>query len=270
MSDELLYRIALTLQPEIGDIGGKKLIAYCGGVEAVFREKKQHLLKIPGVRLKAIESLKNHSSLHRAEEEIKFLERYQISPLFFLDEAYPNRLKHCNDSPMMLYLKGDVDLNNKRVVSIVGTRHATEYGKSVVSQLVRDLREMSVLIVSGLAYGIDSLAHRACLEYQVPTVGVLAHGLDQIYPKVHRSIAEKMLKNGGLLTEFVSFTKMEPAYFPRRNRIVAGMADAVVVIESAVKGGALITADIAFSYNRDVMAFPEKPVIPCQQDAIPS
>jgi DNA processing protein len=157
---------------------------------------------------------------------------------------------------MMLYLKGTIDLNARRILSIVGTRNSTEYGRGMTQQIVRDLSDSNIIIVSGLAFGIDSIAHRCCLENSIPTLGVLAHGLDQIYPKAHRSLASKMLKNGGLLTEFVSFTEMDPSYFPRRNRIVAGISDAVIVIESAVKGGALITADIALSYNRDVLAVP--------------
>ncbi len=180
MTDQLLYKIALTLVPGIGDVLGKKLVAYCGGPEAVFREKKRQLEKIPGMGPASIHNLLNHSVFDRAEEEIAFVVKYHIKPLFYLDKAYPKRLQHCADSPIMLYYKGDADLNATYVVGIVGTRNATEYGRQLCDQLVDGLAPLGVLIVSGLAYGIDTAAHRAAVKAGLPTVGVLGHGLDRI------------------------------------------------------------------------------------------
>lgn len=256
MTDQLLYKIGLTLIPGVGDISGKKLVAYCGGPEAVFLEKRRSLEKIPGIGVQTVQSIVNQNVLGRAEEETKFIEKNDIKPLFYLDKDYPKRLQHCADSPMMLYYKGNADLNELRSLAIVGTRNATDYGKSVCEQLIDDLKNDKILINSGLAYGIDSCAHRAAVKFSIPTVGVLAHGLDRVYPYLNRGLADRMLENGGLLTEFLSGTTPDRENFPRRNRIVAGMSDAVVVIESAKRGGAMITADIANSYNRDVFAFP--------------
>ncbi len=256
----LHYKIAITLIPNIGDITGKKLIAYCGGIEAVFKENKKALLKIPGIGLQLVQSIIDNKSnvIKRAEEEVRFIEDKNIKPLFFLDDNYPERLKNCIDGPMMLYFLGNADLNKKRIIAVVGTRNATEYGKELTTNLIQDIVDIDVLVVSGLAYGIDSFAHKAAVQNQVCTVGVLAHGLDRIYPNINRSIADKMLLNGGLVTDFISNTNPDRENFPKRNRIIAGLSDAVIVVEAARKGGALITADIANSYNRDVFAFPGK------------
>ncbi|MBE9481937.1 MAG: DNA-protecting protein DprA [Bacteroidetes bacterium] len=252
----LLYQIGITLIPGVGDIVGKKLIAYCGSVEAVFKEKKKLLLKIPGIGKSTVNSVINQKILERAEEEIRFIEKYKIDTLFYLDDKYPYRLKQCEDSPMLLFYKGTADLNAPKIISIVGTRKASEYGKEICSSLIKGLIEQNILIVSGLAYGIDTCAHKTSLESNLKTVGVLAHGLDKVYPQLNKSLAEKMLNNGGLLTEFLSKTTPDRENFPKRNRIIAGLSDAVIVIESAIRGGALITADIANSYNRDVFAVP--------------
>ncbi|MCK4360783.1 MAG: DNA-processing protein DprA [Bacteroidales bacterium] len=252
----LLYQIGITLIPGVGDIVGKKLIAYCGSVEAVFKEKKKLLLKIPGIGKSTVNSIINQNILERAEEEIRFIEKYKIDTLFYLDDKYPYRLKQCEDSPMLLFYKGTADLNAPKIISIVGTRKASEYGKEICSSLIEGLIEQNILIVSGLAYGIDTCAHKTSLESNLKTVGVLAHGLDKVYPQLNKSLAEKMLNNGGLLTEFLSKTTPDRENFPKRNRIIAGLSDAVIVIESAIRGGALITADIANSYNRDVFAVP--------------
>lgn len=254
--DDLIYKIAITLVPNVGCVNGKNLIAYCGGVEAIFTEKKRFLMKIPGIGEATVNSIINHNVFERAEEEIRFIEKFRIKPLFYLDDDYPARLKQCTDSPLLLYYKGDADLNNAKIVAIVGTRKATEYGRDMCHRIVEGLSESNVLIISGLAYGIDTWSHKAALDYNLPTVAALGHGLDQIYPYTNRSLAEKMLVNGGLITEFVSHTKPDRENFPMRNRIIAGMSDAVVVIEAGVKGGALITADLANSYNRDVFAVP--------------
>jgi DNA processing protein len=258
----LIYQIALTLIQGIGDVQGKKLVAYCGGAEAVFREKRKNLLKIPGVGQSIANSVHNKEVFLRAEQEIEFITQYRIYPLYYLEPEYPERLRHCEDSPMMLYFKGRANLSQRRVLSVVGTRMPTEYGKAMCGQIIQELSDQGVLIVSGLAYGVDTAAHRASLTAGLPTVGVLAHGLDQIYPYVNRPLAEKMTENGGLLTEFLHGTSLNRDYFPRRNRIIAGLADATLVIESAMKGGALITADIANSYNRDVFALPGRATDP--------
>jgi DNA processing protein len=256
----LVHNIGITLLPGVGSVTAKNLIAYCGSSEAVFAEKRSRLEKIPGVGTMITETISNSSiqkdALERAEEEIKFIEKENIIPLFFTDDLFPRRLKECADSPVMLYTKGIMNLNSERIVSIVGSRKSTAYGKKICEQLVDALASYNVLILSGLAYGIDICAHRASMKNNLPTVGVLAHGLDNLYPSEHYNTSIKMLENGGLATEFMSKTKMNPEYFPRRNRIVAGMADAIIVIEATVKSGALITAEIANSYDRDVFAVP--------------
>ncbi len=254
----LKYKIGITLIHGVGDVSAKRLIAYCGSAENVFKERKDKLLKIPGVGEVLAKSISTQDILQRAEEEIYFIEKYKIEPLFYLDENYPKRLKHCEDSPVMLYYRGNADLNEKKILSIVGTRNASHYGKHICEKIIEELSSQNVLVVSGLAYGIDICAHKSALKNNLKTVGVLAHGLDKIYPPENNSTAKRMLSNGGLLTEFISKTKMIPEYFPQRNRIVAGIADAVLVVESAEKGGSLITAEIANNYNRDVFAIPAK------------
>ena len=255
--NDLLYQIAVTLLPGIGDISGKKFVQYCGSAEAIFKETRKSLEKITGMREASIDAICNPKEyLKRAEEEIAFIEKNGILPLFFLDSDYPRRLLQCDDAPMMLYYKGQANLNANRVVAIVGTRNITDYGKENCNQLVEDLKDDNVLIVSGLAYGVDTCAHKAALKNGIPTVGVMGSGMQQIYPAVNKKLANDMLEQGGVLTENISGTQPDRENFPRRNRIIAGMADAVVVIESAMKGGSLITADIANSYNRDVFAYP--------------
>jgi DNA processing protein len=260
MSETLKYKIALTLIPNIGDILAKRLVAYCGSPEGVFKEKKQALEKISGIGAIYADSVRkvNDYVFKRAEEEMVFIEKNNITPLFYLDKNYPKRLTYCEDSPVMLYFKGNTDLNTQKVISIVGTREPTEYGKKVCEKLISDLAVYNVTIVSGLAYGVDICAHKAALESKLPTVCALAHGLNKIYPSVHQSIAQKMLEHGGWLSDFMSNTNPDKENFPKRNRIVAGIADATIVIESKKSGGSLITADIANSYSRDVFAFPGK------------
>lgn len=195
-------------------------------------------------------------ALKRAEEEIKFIEKEKITALFFTEKIFPFRLKQCEDAPVLLYYKGSADLNAQKIISIVGTRNATNYGKKITEKIIEELSPFSPLIISGLAYGIDICAHRASLKNNLPTIAVLAHGLDLLYPGDHANTAKQMCEQGGLLTEFISKTEMLPEFFPRRNRIVAGLADATIVIESKKSGGSLITADIANSYNREVFAVP--------------
>lgn len=254
----LVYQIGITLIPGIGDINGKKLIAYCGGAEAVFKEKKKALLKIPGIGVSTVDSIISQKVLQRAEEEIKFIQKYNIQSFFFTDKNYPQRLKHCIDGPILLFFKGNADLNTKRIVGVVGTRNASEYGKETGNKILEELATLDVLVLSGLAYGIDTIAHKSALKNNLKTVGVLAHGLDRIYPAANKSLAEKMVTHGGLVTDFLSKTNPDRENFPKRNRIIAGMVDALIVVESAIRGGALITANIANSYDRDVFAFPGK------------
>jgi DNA processing protein len=256
MERELLYKIGLTFIDHVGHVTSKVLISYCGSAEAVFKEKKQNLLRIPDIGEVTAEAIVQQNILHLAEKEIKFIEKNNITPLFYLDKAYPLRLKQCADCPVVLYYKGSANLDAERIVAIVGTRNATDYGKKICNDLVEGLKESGVLIVSGLAYGIDAASHKAALKYGLPTVGVVGHGLDSIYPPENNSLAQKMLDNGGLLTDFTSETKLAPENFPKRNRIIAGLSDAIIVVESKVSGGAIITADIAFSYNREVFAVP--------------
>jgi DNA processing protein len=252
----LLYQIALTYVKNIGPSLAKSLIAHVGSAEGVFKTPAAKLLKVPGIGEKTVSQLNYTEALNLAEQELKFVEKNNINVLFYTDSDYPKRLKNCHDSPILLYSKGNADLNSQRIVSIVGTRNATEYGKNLCKQLVDDLQQHNVLVVSGLALGIDVAAHKECLKQNVATVGVLGHGLDKMYPSQNRLIAEKMLENGGLLSEYPSGTAPDRENFPQRNRIVAGLADAIVVVEASTKGGALITAEIANSYNRDVFAFP--------------
>jgi len=229
-----------------------------GSVEGVFQEKEKNLLKIPGVGEVNAKRVVRQNVLERAMREVEFILKNKISTYFYLDENYPTRLKGCSDAPIILFFKGNVNLNEKRIISVVGTRNATNYGKEICDELIRNFSEKSypIVVVSGLAYGIDVHAHKACLKYNVPTVGVFAHGLDKIYPALHAPIAAKMIENGGLVSDFISESAIDRQNFLRRNRIIAGLADATVIVESAEKGGALVTADIANSYNRDVFAFP--------------
>jgi DNA processing protein len=252
----LLHQVGLTFIKNIGPTLAKTLLAYFGDEEKVFNASEAKLLKVPGIGDKTIAQLNFTEALGKAEEELKFIKKNAINVLFYTDSAYPKRLKNCADSPILLYSKGNADLNKYRVISIVGTRNATDYGKQLCRQLIEELEPYNVLVVSGLALGIDVAAHKECLRVNMPTVGVLGHGLDRMYPGQNRSVADRMLENGGLLSEYPSGTMPDRENFPQRNRIVAGLADATIVIEASVKGGALITAEIANSYNRDVFAFP--------------
>jgi DNA processing protein len=258
-TDELIYQLALTQITGIGHGLAKTLVSYCGSAARVFKEKQDVLKKIPGIG-EIIAGKINQGktkALEVAEGELKFIEKNHIKPLFYTDKDYPSRLKLCNDGPAMIFVKGNCNFNGSKVLAFVGTRNATEYGKNITESLIQNLAvHDDLLIVSGLAYGIDIAAHKACLKNNIPTVGVVAHGLDLLYPSAHKSTADKMIENGAVISDFISGTKPDRENFPSRNRIVAGMCDAVIVVESAAKGGALITAEIANSYNRDVFAVP--------------
>jgi DNA processing protein len=258
-TNSLKYKIALSLIPKVGHITARKLVAYVGDFEGVFKESKKNLLKIPDIGQTLANNIVHAKNvLPLAEKEIEFIEKNNIRVVFYLDEEYPERLKHCTDAPILLYTKGKLSLNQRKVLSIVGTRKATDEGVSFGKSLVRALadRGHNPVIVSGLAYGIDAAAHRAALDNNLATVAVLGHGLDIIYPASHKSLAKKIMDNGLLITDFPSKSKRDKNNFVKRNRIIAGLSDATIVVESGEKGGALITADIANSYNRDVFAVP--------------
>ncbi|CAN5403546.1 DNA-processing protein DprA [soil metagenome] len=256
MSDEKLYQIALSIIPGIGDVITKNLISYCGSAKAVFQNNKSKLSKIPGVGSKTASLISSQPYLSEAEKELKEAEKQNVQVLFYTDKSYPERLKQVYDAPPLLYFKGNCNLNALKIISIVGTRLASNYGKEVVEEIVAGLVKHSATIVSGLAYGIDIFAHRNAIKNNLPTVGVMASGSNIIYPSVHKDIALQMMENGGLLTEYRLGVKPDAHNFPMRNRIIAGMTDAVIVVEAAKKGGALITAEIANSYNKDVFAVP--------------
>jgi len=258
MNPDLLYQIALTQIPNIGAVHAKNLIEHFGDAANIFKARKKDLAAVEGIGEIKATSIKNFTDFDAAEKEIQFTEKHRIQPLFLKDEAYPKRLLHCYDPPTLLFYRGTADLNNPKVVSIIGTRNNTDYGKQITESIVQGLCELNVLIVSGLAFGIDAIAHKTATANKLSTVGVLAHGLNTIYPIQHKQLARDILMNGGLLTEFLSNTKPDKHNFPRRNRIVAGMADATIVIETQVKGGSMITAELAYNYNRDLFAVPGK------------
>lgn len=257
MQNTLLHQVALTLVPHIGPVQAKLLIEHLGDATAVFKAKKQALEKIEGIGTVRAASIRHFADWQEAEKEIAFIERYKITPLFLGSEQYPRRLFHCYDPPTLLYYRGNAPLNAERVVAIVGTRYKTDYGRQLTEALVSGLARYNVMVISGLALGIDAIAHKAALKNELPTIGVLAHGLDKMYPAEHKTLAKDMLRQGGgLLTEFRSKTAPDKHHFPARNRIVAGMSDAAIIIETDIKGGSMITANLANDYNRDVFAFP--------------
>jgi len=260
LNTELLtYQIALTLIPGVGPVNSKNLLSYCGSVEAVFSSPKAKLLKVPGIGKKTIESIQQSKALFEAaQNEIDFIRQNNIQPIFYTDVKYPQRLKQCADGPLLIYKKGEADLNAERMIAIVGTRRISSYGKLICKQLVKQLKQYNVTIVSGLAYGVDFQAHKNACENNITNMAVLGHGLDRIYPAANKPLAQKIQQNGCLLSEFVSGTNPDRENFPKRNRIVAGMCDATIVVETAQKGGAVITAYLAQSYNRDVFAIPGK------------
>jgi DNA processing protein len=257
----LIHKIALGIIPYVGDISARKLVSYFGSVEAVFSEPYGNLIKIPGIGPTLAQHICSKSYLEHAEKEAEYVTKHNIKTYFYLDNDYPYRLKQCEDSPVVFFFKGNADLNANKLLSVVGTRNATQKGKEQCNKIVQNIaeRHSDLIIVSGLAYGIDVEAHKAAIANNLQTIGVLAHGLKIIYPSAHASIAKKMIENGGLLTDFISDEQPERTNFLKRNRIIAGLSDATLVVESGIKGGALVTADIANSYNRDVFALPGRP-----------
>jgi DNA processing protein len=259
-ADLLAYQIGIDMIPRIGSINAKRLIAYCGGVEAVFKQSQKVLTKVPGIGPIIATEIANQTILDRAKAEVDFVVKHNIKTYFYLDSDYPQRLRHCEDGPIVLFSKSkhNQNLDNTKVISIVGTRSITDYGRAVCNELIDNLvgKGHKPIVVSGLAYGVDICAHKAALRNGTPTVAVLGHGLDIIYPAIHRAVAKEIYEAGALVTDFPSQTPFDRNNFIKRNRIIAGLADATIVIESAETGGSLITADIAQSYNREVFAIP--------------
>ena len=257
----LKHKVALGLIPRIGDINDRKLVSYFGSVEAIFHEPYRNLIRIPGIGSGIAKYISDKSYIETAELEVEFITRNNIRTYFYLDNDYPFRLRQCDDSPVVFYFKGSCDLNAIKILSVVGTRNATSRGKELCDKIIGGLAEghPDLIIVSGLAYGIDIASHKAALSNNLQTIGVLGHGFKTTYPSIHASVARAMVKQGGLLTDFISDALPERNNFIKRNRIIAGLSDATLVVESGIKGGALITADIAASYNRDVFAVPGRP-----------
>jgi DNA processing protein len=253
---ELLYTLALQRAPNLGDTSAKKLLRAVGSAKAIFEERKSALLKIDGIGALRLKELNEAELLPLAEAELQFVQKQGIECLYFKDTAYPEKLKHCIDGPILLFQRGSIDLKNKKLISIVGTRKATIYGTSFCEQLIEELAPLQPVIISGFAYGIDITAHKAAMQHNLQTIGCLAHGLNQIYPKVHKKYVADLHSHGGFITEFWSDDPFDRTNFLKRNRVIAGMAEATIVIESAAKGGSLVTADIANSYNREVFALP--------------
>lgn len=258
MSTQLLYQIALTRVPQIGAVTAKTLVSYCGSAEAVFRAGKRELYKIPGIGPTVVENLKTADVETLAARELAFLETHGVTALFYTDERFPARLRQCYDCPALLYFKGSAVelLGAARVVGIVGTRQPTEQGRAICEELVEALQPYGIVLISGLAYGIDITAHRKATAVGLPNIGVLGHGLGSVYPSDHRGTALKMLENGGLLSEYTHDSKPDRENFPMRNRIIAGLCDALVVVETAASGGSMITAELASQYERDLFAVP--------------
>lgn len=259
INQETLYAVALTRINYFNVATSLQLYRKLGSATNIMEHRHDIRAVLPDATPRLIKALKDISdAMRRAEKELEFDENHRIKPLVFNDDDYPQRLRECEDAPLVVYYRGTADLNKQRIISVVGTRHCTVYGQEIISKFISQLKELcpDVLVISGLAYGVDIQAHRNALKNGFETVGVLAHGLDYLYPTAHRDTATEMLKQGGLLTEFMTSTNADKINFVRRNRIIAGTADATIVVESAAHGGGLITADIANSYGREVFAFP--------------
>ncbi len=253
---DLFYLLALQRIEGVGDIMAKKLLTHFGTAEAVFNTKASQLAAIDGVGSVLLKNLKDKSVFEKATQELEFIKANEINVVYFQDEDYPERLKHCIDGPLLLFTSGNINLKNRKIISIVGTRQITSYGTEFCRKLIEDLAPLDPIIVSGFAYGVDIVAHQLAMEHNLQTIGVVAHGLNQIYPKTHKKYVSKVEQNGGFMTEFWSSSNPDKENFVKRNRIVAGMSEATIVIESADRGGSLITANMANDYNRDVFAVP--------------
>ncbi|QQX77751.1 MULTISPECIES: DNA-processing protein DprA [Aequorivita] len=254
--NELRYTLALQRIPNLGDISAKKLLRKMGAAEAIFKEKKSNLAKIDGIGLLRLKDINLNKQLEEADEELQFIEQNNIQFCYFKDKDYPEKLKHCLDGPILFFHSGNIDLAGKKIISIVGTRKITSYGNAFCENLIEEIAPLNPVIVSGLAYGVDICAHKAAIDNKLQTIACLAHGLNQIYPKTHKKYIQEIESNGGLITEFWSSDAFDRNNFLKRNRIIAGLSEATIVIESAERGGSLVTADIANSYNREVFAVP--------------
>ena len=253
---ELLYTLALQRVPNLGDTSAKKLLYAVGSAEGIFLEKKSNLTKIEGIGRLKLDGLKKHMRLPEAEAELNFILDNKIAYSYFLDKSYPEKLRHCLDGPILFFTRGNIDLRCKKLISIVGTRQATIQGMAYCRKFLEELAPLNPVIVSGFAYGIDITAQVAAMDHGLQTIGCLAHGLNQIYPRTHQKYISKVEENGGFISEFWSNDPFDRNNFLKRNRIIAGLSEATIVIESAEKGGSLVTADIANSYNREVFAVP--------------
>jgi len=258
---ELICIIALGMVPAIGDINAKKLIKHLGTAEAVFNESYRNLILIPGIGKTIASNLCSREFVDKAYEELDYIRKHDIKVICYDENEYPVRLKDCPDSPILIYFKGNANLNNQKIISIVGTRNITRRGKDICEAFIKDLaiEYPELIITSGLAYGVDITAHKSALKENLKTLAVLGHGFRTIYPSAHLAVAKQIISQGALITDFPSFEAPERNNFLKRNRIIAGISDATVVIESGRKGGAMVTADIALSYNREVMAVPGRP-----------
>ncbi len=254
--NHLHYQIALTLLQGVGPIKAKELLLHTDSIEHLFALSTVQLSKISGAKQSHITKMNRKEALRQSILVAEHMEKHQIQSFFHHHTDFPRRLKNCVDAPLLLYGMGALPLNNAKMVAIVGTRDATSYGKRLCDELIESFVDQNIVVVSGLAIGIDTHVHQRCVDLNVPTIGVLGHGFDRIYPSENRSLAKKMQEKGGLLTEFIPGTKPDRENFPKRNRIVAGMTDATVVVESKLKGGSLITAGLANDYNRDVFSYP--------------
>ncbi len=252
----LLYKIAVTQIDNIGSILAKNLVSYCGGVKEIFFKSKAELAKIPGIGYILANEVVKKEVLIKAEMILKNLESTKVKTLFYLDDNYPKRLNHFSDSPLLLYTKGINSFNNKRTLGIVGTRNATIRGKKITEEIIEEIKDFNVTIISGLAFGIDAIAHKACIKNNMQNIGIMGNGIDITYPSQHENLRKEIEENGDIMSEFPMNTKPDKGHFPMRNRIIAGLSDAVLVVESDIKGGSMITAKMAFNYNKDVFAIP--------------
>jgi DNA processing protein len=256
--EERVFQLALTRVRSLGPVRQRKLIEQFGSAKQIFESTLSEISAVNGIGRLAASKIKSYKQFEGLRVELEEAKAKGLDIHFYTDDSYPNRLRFCADAPNLLYSIGNIDLNKERFVSIVGTRRATNYGKRMVKKLIEQLSEHRVNLVSGLAFGIDIYAHREALKYSIQNIAVVAHGLDRIYPNEHRQSVKSMLANGGLISEYPFGVKPDKEHFPERNRIIAGLTDATVVVESKKKGGAMITAEIADGYHRDVFAVPGK------------
>ena len=255
---EKIFQLALNATHGVGPVSIKNLINYTGSASNVYKSAKASLLKIPGIGEKTVNSIKDKQWIQKAEEILKKCEKDALSITFYTDPNYPSRFKNIIDSPVILFSKGNIDFNPQKSIAIIGTRNATDYGKTITKEIIEGVKKYNPLIVSGLAYGIDIEAHKQSLHNELPTIAIMGSGVDIIYPKLHQKIADKMIHaaGSGVVSEFTPGTDPDPGNFPARNRIIVALADIIIIVETALKGGSLISAEIANSYEKDILAVP--------------